>query len=84
MRLYKMKVAHPPRPIDDEAIGELARRHGGERVTLRGEGDALRELVHRILARPVTVGPAGVTHVVASERGHTLADFNCADLPPRG
>ena len=74
--------AHHDDPL--EAIGELARRHGGERVTLRGEGDALRELVHRILARPVTVGPAGVTHVVASERGHTLADFNCADLPPRG
>ena len=74
--------AHHDDPL--EAIGELARRHGGERVTLRGEGDALRELVHRILARPVTVGPAGVTHVVASERGHALADFNCADLPPRG
>lgn len=61
----------------DVAVAWVAERHGGERVALRTSRDAHAHYARTILSPSARVEATdGVTHVVASERGASLADFN--------
>lgn len=62
----------------DEALTRLATDHPGERIGLALDPDEQRGLVSRILDVEHAGDTSGVTHVVASERGHTLAELNCS------
>ena len=69
------------RAITDGDLGEhitsLAAAHPGERVGLVVEPDRWSSFTVSVLGNEVALGPPlGPTHVVVSERGHTLADLN--------
>lgn len=64
--------------LSSDALAQLAQKHGGERVGLQLEPDTQRAMVAEILGDSRVGEATGVTHVVASERGHTLAEMNCA------
>lgn len=63
--------------LGDDALTRLASDHPGERIGLTLDADAQGGLVSEILEVEQRAG-SGVTHVVASERGHTLAELNCS------
>lgn len=71
----------PMKAITDGDLGEhitsLAAAHPGERVGLVVEPDRWSSFTVSVLGNEVALGaPLGPTHVVVSERGHTLADLN--------
>jgi len=60
-----------------EALAALTMRHPKEHVGLRTTAASIGTLANEILGAAKVSAPMGVTHVVASDRGHTLADYNC-------
>ena len=72
---------HGQRPLPegdlDAAVAWVAQRHGGERIALRAPREAHARYARALLSPSARVEASdGVTHVVASDRGATLADFN--------
>ena len=59
------------------AIAQLVSEHPGQRVGLVADARAQHGLVAEILDAREVGAARGVTHLVASERGHTLAELNC-------
>lgn len=62
--------------IDAESLRTVAGRHGGARVAIEATPAQVAALVESVLDRRAFDEPRGVTHIVASEHGLTLADFN--------
>ncbi|MEM1417343.1 MAG: hypothetical protein AAGH15_20765, partial [Myxococcota bacterium] len=61
----------------DTSVGWMAERHAGQRVALRAGRDAHAAYARSLLSPSARVAASdGLTHVVASDRGRTLADFN--------
>ena len=68
-----------PLPAGDleVAVAWVAERHGGERIALEVPRDAHARYARDLLSASAQVEASdGLTHIVASERGASLADFN--------
>ena len=71
----------PVTPLADadlrEHLSGLARERPGERLGVSVDEERWRHYATSVLGESVRLGPpSGATHVVVSERGHTLADLN--------
>lgn len=60
-----------------DVLRTVVERHAGERVAIDASPEDVAAIVQSVLGRRSFVDPRGVTHVVASEHGFTLADFAC-------
>lgn len=63
-----------------DALREVVMRHAGERVAIDASAEQVARVVESVLGNRNFVPPQGVTHVVASEHGLTLADFACTNV----
>ncbi|MCB9612075.1 MAG: histidine phosphatase family protein [Sandaracinus sp.] len=62
--------------VEPETLQRLVSEHAGKRVAVDTGAEAVARLVAQVLGGERFEVPRGVTHVVASEHGVTLADFN--------
>ncbi|MBX3248849.1 MAG: histidine phosphatase family protein [Myxococcales bacterium] len=69
-------IAYDADELDDDPFGHLASSHAGERVALRATPERATAWVSAALGPSRFAPIRGVTHVVASERGYTLADLS--------
>ncbi|MEM9073347.1 MAG: histidine phosphatase family protein [Myxococcota bacterium] len=76
------KVLHESAAVPEGAdpMEWLAGKHPGERVALQAPADRIAAITEEILTPEVAGAPRGVTHIVASERGHTLASLHCGPV----
>jgi broad specificity phosphatase PhoE len=73
----RLRYAHDA--LGADALREVATRHAGERVAIDASAEQVARVVESVLGSRNFVAPRGVTHVVASEHGLTLADFGCSN-----